>query len=46
MGRVYLGVHEGRYATGGCPDLHRRASMIGLTTTTCTGSASQRWTRI
>ncbi|MFI7872794.1 protein kinase domain-containing protein [Streptomyces salinarius] len=32
--------------TGGCLDLNRRASMIGLTTTTCTGSASQRWTRI
>ncbi|MFF0691884.1 serine/threonine protein kinase [Streptomyces tendae] len=31
--------------TGGCLDLNRRASMIGLTTTTCTGSASQRWTR-
>ncbi|MFE0721833.1 protein kinase [Streptomyces rochei] len=32
--------------TGGCLDLNRRASRIGLTTTTCTGSASQRWTRI
>ncbi|MGC9498375.1 protein kinase domain-containing protein [Streptomyces sp. WG7] len=32
--------------TGGCLDLNRRASMVGLTTTTCTGSASQRWTRI
>ncbi|GAA3969112.1 serine/threonine-protein kinase [Streptomyces marokkonensis] len=32
--------------TGGCLDLNRRASMIGLTTTACTGSASQRWTRI
>ncbi|BDD73997.1 MULTISPECIES: serine/threonine protein kinase [Streptomyces violaceoruber group] len=31
--------------TGGCLDLNRRASMIGLTTTTCTGSDSQRWTR-
>ncbi|WP_328562029.1 protein kinase domain-containing protein [Streptomyces coelicoflavus] len=31
--------------TGGCLDLNRRASRIGLTTTTCTGSASQRWTR-
>jgi serine/threonine protein kinase len=32
--------------TGGCLDLNLRASRIGLTTTTCTGSASQRWTRI
>ncbi|MDA4891140.1 protein kinase [Streptomyces sp. MS2A] len=32
--------------TGGCLDLNRRASRIGLTTTTCTGSASQRWTRV
>ncbi|MFJ6690158.1 serine/threonine protein kinase [Streptomyces sp. NPDC091294] len=32
--------------TGGCLDLNRRASRIGLTTTTCTGSDSQRWTRI
>ncbi|PGH50201.1 protein kinase [Streptomyces sp. Ru87] len=32
--------------TGGCLDLNTRASRIGLTTTTCTGSSSQRWTRI